>query len=749
MILASEIRAKYLDFFRSKNHAIIPSAPLVPENDPSVLFNTAGMQPLVPYLLWEPHPLGKRLADVQKCVRTGDIDDVGDDTHLTIFEMLGNWSLGDYFKRESIEMSWEFLTSKEWLALDPEMLSVTVFEWDANAPLDTESIEIWKDVWKQNWLDFGDERIAKLPAEDNWWAAGPIGPCGPDTEIFYYMGEWKPPAGSNKWTDSANWMEIWNNVFMQYNRERLDKVILLDGMYCLFDENFVVDEAVLTKIRLFNARIIIVTNAPTEKITSIIEQTGFEFVTYEKNPIKTDSVYFTKMLVEKGLKSEDCIYLDHDNLNLASAKQVEIEGELFENIYSIDKLNKYFYHLLNLPAQCVDTGMGIERCTVTLNGMKSVYETDCFAPVLEKIKEIVGISNYIERSARIIADHLRTATHMIADGVTPKNVDQGYILRRLIRRAIRESYKMWYEKPFAKDIASMYIEQFSPIYESVKTNADKIKLELEIEESKFARTIKQWLKELEKLVQKKKLSPIRKFAWRVTEEMEEQERFPSTQCYNIISGKDAFDIFQTYWFPLEMIQEELGQDGMLVHEEEFKNTFDEEFKKHQELSRTAAAGKFKWGLADDGIETTALHSACHLMLEGLRQILGTHVHQAGSNITAERLRFDFTHPEKMTPEQITKVEDFVNKWISSNLKVTITNMDKNEAQAAWVSGSFWEKYPDIVKVYSMVGADGVVYSRELCGGPHVEHSKDMGRFKIIKEESSSAGVRRIKAVLEK
>jgi alanyl-tRNA synthetase len=302
-ITSSEIRSKYLDFFRSKQHAIIPSAPLVPENDPSVLFNTAGMQPLVPYLLGEKHPLGKRIADAQKCVRTGDIDDVGDNTHLTFFEMLGNWSLGDYFKADSIAWSWEFLTDKKWLGLDPRMISVTVFEGDENAPLDEESIAIWKDVWKKNGLDFGDERIARLPAEDNWWAAGPTGPCGPDTEIFYWMGEGLPPKGSNKGTDDKMWMEIWNNVFMQYNR---------------------VDE-------------------------------------------KT---------------------------------------------------------LVNLPAQCVDTGMGLERCTVTLNHMKSVYETDLFAPALSKIKHIVGEQNYVERSARIIADHTRAATHMIADGVVPKNVDQ-------------------------------------------------------------------------------------------------------------------------------------------------------------------------------------------------------------------------------------------------------------------------------------------------------------------------------------
>lgn len=601
MILASEIRQKYLEFFRSKNHAIIPSAPLVPENDPSVLFNTAGMQPLVPYLLGEPHPLGKRLADAQKCVRTGDIDDVGDDTHLTFFEMLGNWSLGDYFKKESIAMSWEFLTSKEWLALDPEMISVTVFEWDANAPRDEESAEIWKSI------GMPEDRIAYLPAEDNWWAAGPTGPCGPDTEIFYWMGEGKPPRGSNKGTDSKMWMEIWNNVFMQYNR-------------------------------------------------------------IDANTLET------------------------------------------------------------LPAQCVDTGMGIERCTVTLNKMKSVYETDLFAPVLARIKSIVGESNYNERGARIIADHLRAATHMISDGVTPKNIDQGYILRRLIRRAIREAYKMGYEQAFTADIASMYIEQFSGIYESVKINAEKIKNELSLEEGKFSKTLKDGVREFDKIVNGFKIAFER-----------------SWQKVTQIAGSKAFTLFDTYGFPIEMTLELAREHDLTVDMDGFNTAFE----KHQELSRTAAAGKFKWGLADDGVETTALHSACHLMLAGLRKVLGDGVHQAGSNITAERLRFDFTHPEKMTPEQISAVEDYVNEAIQSELTVTITNMDKNEAKASGVEGSFWEKYPDIVKVYSMVGANGVTYSRELCGGPHVENSQEMGKFKIVKEESSSAGVRRIKAVLEK
>lgn len=600
-ILASDIRAKYLEFFKTKNHAIIPSAPLVPENDPSVLFNTAGMQPLVPYLLGEPHPLGKRLADVQKCVRTGDIDDVGDDTHLTFFEMLGNWSLGDYFKKESIEMSWEFLTSKQWLGLDPEMISVTVFEGDKNAPRDEESATIWKN------LGMPEDRIAYLPAEDNWWAAGPTGPCGPDTEIFYWMGEGKPPAGSNKGTDSDMWMEIWNNVFMQYNR---------------------VNETTL----------------------------------------------------------------------------------------------------LELPAKCVDTGMGIERCVVTLNKMKSVYDTDLFVPALDKIWELVGNENYNEKSARIIADHIRSATHMIADGVVPKNVDQGYILRRLIRRAIREAYKMGYENAFTNEISKIYISQFENIYPSVKENSEKILTELAAEENRFAKTLKDGVKEFEKIVRGFDVA-FEKTGNRPTQ----------------IAGTRAFTLFDTYGFPLEMTIELAKEKNLTVDIEGFNKAFEA----HQEKSRTAAAGKFKGGLGDNSKETIALHSTCHLMLAGLREVLGDHVHQAGSNITAERLRFDFTHPEKMTDEQKKAVEDYVNNAITKGFTTTMVQMPKEEAKAQGVEGSFWEKYPDIVKVYTMTGIDGTIYSRELCGGPHVENAEGMGTFKIQKEESSSAGVRRIKGILVK
>lgn len=584
----NELREKYLEFFQSKEHAIIPSASLIPENDPSVLFNTAGMQPLVPYLLGKPHPMGKRIADVQKCVRTGDIDDVGDDTHLTFFEMLGNWSLGDYFKKESIEWSWEFLTSKDWLGLNPAMLSVTVFEGDANAPRDNESADIWKA------LGVPEDRIAYLPAEDNWWAAGPTGPCGPDTEIFYWVGEGEPKG--NKGSHSKQWMEIWNNVFMQYNR---------------------IDEKTLEK----------------------------------------------------------------------------------------------------LPAPCVDTGMGLERTIVTLNGLKNVYETDAFVPVLQKIRSLVG-DQYVERSARIIADHTRAAVHMLADGALPKNVDQGYILRRLIRRAIREFYKMSYEEPVLAEIGELFIAKFEDVYQSVKEGRGKILDELKREEEKFRMTLSKGTKEFERRT-----------------------------VDGSLSGKDAFDLFATYGFPLEMTQELAREQSVAIDE----LAFQEEFKKHQDLSRTAAAGKFKGGLAGDSPKITAYHTSTHLMLAALRKELGNDVHQAGSNITEERTRFDFTYPEKVPRDVLDRVEAYVNAAIEADATVTTKVMEKEAAKGAGVEGSFWEKYPAKVTVYQVEGPDGTIYSQELCGGPHVAQTADIaafGRFRIVKEEASSAGVRRVKAVLE-
>jgi alanyl-tRNA synthetase len=741
-ISSSQLRQKYLDFFRSKNHAIIPSAPLVPENDASVLFNTAGMQPLVPYLLGEKHPMGTRLADVQKCVRTGDIDDVGDDTHHTFFEMLGNWSLGDYFKRGSIEMSWEFLTSLDWLGLDPKMISVTVFEGDANAPRDEESADIWVS------LGMPRERIAYLPAEDNWWAAGPTGPCGPDTEIFYWVGEGEPQG--NKGTHSKQWMEIWNNVFMQFNRKEVNKVILLDGMYCLFDENFVVNEDVFNRIKSFNQRVIIVTNAPKENLTHIAEKTGFEFVTYQKNPVKTDPDFFRKLLADKNLIGENCVYLDHDLANLESASQEWIRGELFVNIDSCELLKSHFFKLEPLPAQNVDTGMGLERTLAVINDKKTTYDTDFFINTLEHIKRIVGENNYNERGARIIADHLRTAVHMIADGVKPSNTDRGYVLRRLIRRAIREAHKMGHEDACLAQVARDFIHIYQDVYESVKNNETVIIDEITMEESKFQKTLTQGIREFGKLFEKSKIVYL---VGDLNEENHEKrvEEFTKRKPMSDFSGKDMFYLFETYGFPAEMTLELLEEKSKeLNYDYEKRNiqeSFEEAEKAHADLSRTASAGMFKGGLADHSDVTISLHTACHLMLAGLRKVLGEHVMQAGSNITPERLRFDFTHPEKMTPEQIAAVEEYVNWALKAHLTVTMTEEPKDNAKARGVLGAFWEKYPETVKVYKMVGDDGVTYSEELCGGPHVEESSKMGTFKIQKEEASSAGVRRIKAIL--
>lgn len=602
-ITSNEIRQKYIEFFISKNHAIIPSSSVVPENDPTVLFNTAGMQPLVPYLLWEKHPLGVRLANYQKCIRTNDIEDVGDNTHLTFFEMLGNWSLWDYFKKESIAWSYEFLTSKDWLGIDPKKLAVTVFEWDENAPRDDESAEIWK--------SHGIENISYLGKKDNWWGpAGATGPCGPDTEIFYWVWESElPPAGSTVANDEKNWMEIWNNVFMEYIK----------------DEN--------------------------------------------------------------------------GNYNKAAM-------------------------------QNVDTGMWLERITRTLTGAPSVYETDVFLDIIESICKVLWVEykNETQNSIRIIADHSRTAVMMLSDGIIPSNVDQWYILRRLLRRAIRQWYKLGFTWGFMSEIGKTVIKKFENIYPQIKNNNEKILSEIEKEEKQFLSTLEKGLKEFDKLVTGFQIAFER-----------------TGQKIDTISGDKAFKLYDTFGFPIEMTVELAWEKGLKVD----VDGFNEAFKQHQELSRAGAEKKFAWGLADHSDDTTALHSATHLMLAGLRKVLWDHVHQAGSNITAERLRFDFTHDEKMTPEQIQAVEDYVNDAIKKDAKMILEEMNKHVAKESWVEGSFWEKYPDIVKVYTFQTLSWEIFSRELCGWPHVEATGNMGTFKIKKEEASSRWVRRIKAVLEK
>lgn len=591
---ANELRSKYIAFFKSKNHVEISGKSLIPDNDPTVLFTTAGMHPLVPFLLGEPHPAGNRLTDYQKCVRTGDIEEVGDPSHLTCFEMLGNWSLGDYFKKESIAYSYEFLTGQDWLALDPRKLSVTVFAGDENAPRDDQSAQYWKDN------GMSEDKIAYLPASDNWWAAGPTGPCGPDTEIFYWVGDGFPPHGSNKGTDSKNWLEIWNNVFMEYNR---------------------VDEKTLVK----------------------------------------------------------------------------------------------------LPKQNVDTGMGLERTITVLQGKTSVYMTEIFQPVIQAIEALSGITygNNPEKdkSIRIITDHARSSVFILGDpkGVTPSNVGAGYVLRRLIRRAVRHGKKIGIEKAFLADLAESVIANFKGPYPELHENAEKIKNELTAEENKFNETLRKGEAEFEKLLPNLMKNPAK-----------------------VIPGRVAFRLYDTFGFPVELTEELASEHGMKVNREEF----DEAFKKHQELSRAGSEQLFKGGLADNSETTTKYHTATHLLQQALTIVLGDHIAQKGSNITSERMRFDFAHFEPMTKEQIQKVEDLVNEQIKKDVPVTMEIMSLDDAKKSGARALFGEKYEATVKVYT-IGS----FSKEVCGGPHVERTGTIGTFKIQKEQSSSAGVRRIRAVI--
>jgi len=598
MITIHELRKKYIEYFKTKSHVEISGKSLIPENDPSVLFTTAGMHPLVPYLLGEPHPAGKRLVDYQKCIRTGDIEDVGDESHLTFFEMLGNWSLGDYFKEESIAFSWEFLVSPQWLALDPAKISVTVFAGDENAPRDEVSAHAWKK------LGVPDHKIAYLPAADNWWATGPTGPCGPDTEIFYWTGHGTPPLESNKGSDPKRWMEIWNNVFMEFNR---------------------VDEKTLRR----------------------------------------------------------------------------------------------------LPAQNVDTGMGLERTVAMLQGRSSIYETEAFTPILEALEKLSGKAygvpgndKELDRSFRIIADHVRTATFILGDpkAVLPSNVGAGYVLRRIIRRAVRHGKKLGIEGAFLSEPSRGIVENYSKAYPELVENRERIFSELQREEEKFLETLQKGEHEFAKMLPNLLKNP-----------------------QHVMSGRLAFKLYDTYGFPIELTEELALENGLKVHREEF----DDAYKKHQELSRAGSEQLFKGGLADHSEISTRYHSATHLLHKALRIVLGEHVAQKGSNINAERVRFDFSHPAPMTKEEITKVEAIVNEQIQRDLPVTMEMMDLEDAKASGAIALFGEKYESVVKVYSMGD-----FSKEVCGGPHVEHTGLLGKFRIQKEQSSSAGVRRIYGILE-
>lgn len=583
---ANDLRQQFLNFFKSQGHAIIDSASLIPENDPTVLFTTAGMHPLVPYLLGEKHPAGTRLASVQKCIRTGDIDEVGDSTHLTFFEMLGNWSLGDYFKQESIDYSWQFLTDPSYLGLDASRLAVSVFVGDNDAPFDQVSYD--------HWLTKGlaPERIAKLGKADNWWGpAGQTGPCGPDTEIFYWVGTLPAPANFDP--EDKGWVEIWNNVFMAYRKEA-------DGSFS------------------------------------------------------------------------------------------------------------------ELAQKNVDTGMGLERVLCILNGVSDIYQTELFSSAIEILESLSG-KKYSEnlKSFRIIADHIRAAVMIIGDqhGVIPSNTDQGYVVRKLIRRAVRFSHQLGFREHLASNLGKIFIDFFAPIYPEIASNRSNISVIIMEEELKFEKTLANGLKEFNKFSQN-------------------------------LSGSEAFHLYQSFGFPLEMTVELAAEKGLEVDQD----SFNQELAKHQDLSRTASAGKFKGGLADAGEETTKLHTATHLLQAALRQVLGPHIFQKGSNITAERLRFDFSHPDKMTPEQIKQVEDIVNQAIKQALPVAYKEVSLEEARAMNALGVFESKYNDRVKVYTM-GDDDHFFSREICGGPHVTNTSELGSFKILKEEASSAGVRRIKAVV--
>jgi len=599
---ADELRSKYINFFVSKGHAQIQGKSLLPENDPTVLFTTAGMHPLVPYLLGQEHPAGKRLVDFQKCIRTGDIDSVGDPSHLTFFEMLGNWSLGDYFKEEAIKMSFEFLTSPQWLNIPIEKLGVTVFMGEGEVPKDDESAAIWKK------MGIPENRIAYLPREDNWWGpAGTTGPCGPDTEMFYYMGDAPCGPDCKPGCSCKKWLEIWNDVFMQYNKNA-------GGAY--------------------------------------------------------------EPLVRK----------------------------------------------------CVDTGMGIERTVTVLNGKASVYDTVIFEPIITAIEKASGCKYSsganidIDRSIRIIADHVRSATFILGDpkAVSPSNVGAGYVLRRLIRRAVRHGRKLTSSGISLCNIAEVVIEQFKGPYPELEENRTFIKNELNKEEEKFMETLQKGEHEFEKILPNLLKDPRK-----------------------IMSGRLAFKLYDTYGFPIELTEELASENGMTVNRDEF----DEAFKKHQELSRSQSGQAFKGGLGDQGEMAVKYHTATHLLHKALRSILGDHVAQKGSNITAERLRFDFAHDAPMTAEEIKKAEDIVNEQIKKDLSVFMETMALDEAKAQGAIALFGEKYESQVKVYTIGNSVSEYFSKEVCGGPHVEKIGLLGTFKIQKEQSSSAGVRRIRAVL--
>ncbi len=605
---SQELRRKYIDFFVKKGHTEIPSASLVPENDPSTLFISAGMQPIASFLMGEKHPSGNKLVNSQKCIRTDDIDEVGDKFHHTFFEMLGHWSLGDYWKKQAIKMSWEFSTQE--LGLDKNKLAVTVFEGNVNASKDEESIQVWKS------LGFPEQRIIKLNKKENWWEpAGESGPCGPDTEMFYWTDN-KNPAPEKFNPEDSRWFEIGNDVLMQYNKIAKNKYI--------------------------------------------------------------------------------------------PAKQKNI-----------------------------DNGTGFERVVAVTNNLDDNYLTDLFLPIIKKIEELSeknykNVSEEIKKSIRIIADHLRAATFILADNtkIIPSNTDQGYVIRKLIRRAIRHGRMIGIKENFTRKIAEVVINLMSEIYPELEKNKKFVLDNFELEEEKFTKTLQQGLKKFQKLeIRNQKLGQKK------------------------ISGAEVFDLFQTYGFPIELTKELASEKGLEVDEK----GFEKEMKKHQELSRTATAGKFKGGLANQSEQTIKYHTTAHLMLAALRKVLNENIQQKGSNINEERLRFDFSYSEKMTDEQKAEVENLVNNWIKQDLKIICEEMSLDEAKKQGATGAFENKYGEKVKVFTIGSSfakatadreNNNIVSKEICGGPHIKRTGNLGKFKIKKEQSSSAGIRRIKAVLE-
>lgn len=580
---AIEIRNKYLNFFKSKGHSVIPSAPLIPENDPSVLFTTAGMQPLVPYLLGERHPEGRRLTDYQKCVRTNDIEEVGDNRHLTYFEMLGNWSLGDYFKDESIAMSFEFLTKE--LGIPAEKLSVTCFAGDEDCPRDDVAANAWKKA------GIAEDHIYYYGKDDNWWIAGEEGPCGPDTEMFYDTGKPACSPDCQPSCDCGKYVEIWNNVFMEYFKDK-------NG--------------------------------------------------YRK-----------------------------------------------------------------LEQQNVDTGLGLERMAMILQGKATPFDTELFAPIMSKLEELQKVDSI--ESRRIVAEHLRASMMIIADGGRPSNVDRGYILRRLIRRMIRHLNKLQINLDELSTLVDINVDNLKEMYPELEREKANIKATLLEEKDKFVKTLANGEREFQKAINR-------------------------LQGEKVIPGDIVFRLYDTYGFPPEVTKELAQENGFEINLKEFE----ELFKKHQEKSRAGSEQKFKGGLAEQTEETIAYHTATHLLNAALKLVIGKDAHQRGSNITSERMRFDFNCDHKLTPEEKQQIEEIVNKWIQEGLEVTKEEMSKEDALKSGAECMFIEKYPDTVTVYSI----GDV-SKELCGGPHVNNTKELGRFKIKKEESSSSGIRRIKAVLIK